>query len=98
MEIDVSKLEVVHNAEKKRFEIQIEDQIAMVKYVLGSKEIIFTHTEVPEAFEGRGIAGKMAKVALEYAKVQGMRIRPMCPYIAEYIKRHPEYQSITAGY
>jgi predicted GNAT family acetyltransferase len=98
MEIDVSKLEVVHNSEKKRFEIQIGDQIAMVKYVMGSKEIIFTHTEVPEAFEGRGIAGKIAKAAIEYAKDQGMRIRPMCPYIAEYIKRHPEYQSITAGY
>jgi len=98
MDIDVGKLEVVHNPEKKRFEIQIGDQIAMVKYVMGSKEIIFTHTEVPEAFEGRGIAGKMAKSAIEYAKEHGLRIRPMCPYIAEYIKRHPEYHSITAGY
>ncbi len=98
MEIDLSKLEVVHNVAQKRFEIQIGDQIAMVKYVLGSKEIIFTHTEVPEAFEGHGVAGKIAKVAVEYAKAQGLRIRPMCPYIAAYIKRHPEYHSITAGY
>ncbi len=98
MEIDLSKLEVIHNQEKKRFEIQIGDQIAMVKYILGSSEIIFTHTEVPEAFEGHGVAGKMAKVAIEYAKAQGLRIRPMCPYMAAYIKRHPEYHSITAGY
>ncbi len=98
MEIDLSKLEVIHNQEKKRFEIQIGDQIAMVKYILGSSEIIFTHTEVPEEFEGHGVAGKIAKVAVEYAKAQGLRIRPMCPYMAEYIKRHPEYHSITAGY
>jgi len=98
MDIDVNKLEVVHNAAQKRFEIQIGDQVAMVKYILGSKEIIFTHTEVPPAFEERGIAGKIAKVAVEYAKAQGLRIRPMCPYIAEYIKRHPEYHSITTGY
>ncbi len=98
MDIDLSKLEVVHNSAQKRFEIQIGDQIAMVKYILGSSEIIFTHTEVPEALEGHGIAGKMAKVAVEYAKAQGLRIRPTCPYIAEYIKRHPEYHSITAGY
>ncbi len=98
MEIDLSKLEVLHNPAQKRFEIQIGDQIAMVKYILGSSEIIFTHTEVPEAFEGHGVAGKMAKVAVEYAKAQGLRIRPMCPYIAEYIKQHAEYQSITAGY
>ncbi|MBI1281259.1 MAG: N-acetyltransferase [Anaerolineaceae bacterium] len=98
MEIDLSTLEVVHNPAQKRFEIQLGDQIAMVKYVLGSSEIIFTHTEVPEEFEGHGIASKMAKTAVEYAKAQGLRIRPICPYIAAYIKRHPEYHSITAGY
>jgi len=40
----------------------------------------------------------MAKAALEYAKAEGLRVRPMCPYIAAYIQRHPEYQSITEGY
>ena len=98
MDIDLSKVEVVHNPAQKRFEMQIGDQIAMVKYILGSKEIIFTHTEVPEAFEGHGLASKMAKVAVEYAKARGLRIRPMCPYMSAWIKRHPEYHSITAGY
>ena len=98
MEIDPSKVEVIHNKEKKQFEMQLGDQIAMVKYILGSSEIIFTHTEVPEEFEGHGIASKIAKVAVEYSKAQGMRIRPLCPYMSAYIKRHPEYQSITAGY
>lgn len=98
MEIDISKIDVVHNVEKKRFEMQLGEQLAKVQYILGSSEIIFTHTEVPEAFEGQGIAGKIAKVALDYAKNSGMRVRPMCPYIAAYIKRHPEYQSITEGY
>ena len=98
MEIDPSKVEVIHNKEKKQFEMQIGDQIAMVKYILGSSEIIFTHTEVPEEFEGHGVASKIAKVAVEYAKAQGLRIRPLCPYISAYIKRHPEYQSITVGY
>ena len=98
MDIDLSKIEVVHNTAQKRIEMQIGDQIAMVKYILGSKEIIFTHTEVPEAFEGQGVASKMAKVAVEYAKTSGLRIRPMCPYMAAWIKRHPEYHSITAGY
>ncbi len=98
MEIDISKMDVVHNLEKKQFEMQLGEQLAKVQYILGSSEIIFTHTEVPEAFEGQGIAGKIAKVALDYAKDSGMRVRPMCPYIAAYIKRHPEYQSIAAGY
>jgi len=98
MDIDLSKIEVMHSSTQKRFEMQIGDQIAMVKYILGSSEIIFTHTEVPEAVEGQGVAGKIAKAAVEYAQAQGLRIRPMCPYMAAWIKRHPEYHSITAGY
>ena len=98
MDIDPSKVEVVHNPAQKRFEMQLGDQIAIVKYVLGSKEIIFTHTEVPAEYEGKGIASKIAKVAVEYAKAQGLRIRSFCPYMSAYIKRHPEYHSITAGY
>ena len=43
---------------------------------------------------GKGIASKIAKVAVEYAKAQA-RIRPLCPYMSAYIKRHPEYHSIT---
>lgn len=96
--MDVNNLEVNHNEGKNRFEIQLGDQVAMVKYVLASGQIIFTHTEVPEAFEGQGVAGKLAKAAIEYAKAHEMRIRAMCPYIAAYIQRHPEYQSITEGY
>lgn len=96
--MDMNNLEVKHNEGKNRFEIQLGDQVAMVKYILASGEIIFTHTEVPEAFEGQGVAGKLAKAAIEYAKAHEMRIRAMCPYIAAYIQRHPEYQSITEGY
>ncbi len=98
MDIELSKLDVVHNPAKKQFEIHLGDQTALVKYILGSSEIIFTHTEVPEQFEGQGIASKLAKTAIEYAQAEGLRIRPMCPFVAAYIKDHPEYQSITAGY
>ena len=96
--MDVSQLAVEHRLDLKRFQIEIDGQMAMVKYYPGNKEIIFTHTEVPEAFEGQGVAGKIAKTALEYAKAEGLRVRPMCPYIAAYIQRHPEYQPITVGY
>lgn len=98
MDIDLNQLDVVHNTGKKQFEIQIGDLVAMVKYVLRPNEIVFTHTEVPEAFEGNGVAGKIARVAIEYAQAEGLRIRPLCPYMSAYIKRHPEYQAITEGY
>jgi predicted GNAT family acetyltransferase len=98
MNIDVDKLDVVNNTEKSRFELQVAADLAMIEYEIVGTTIIFTHTEVPTAFEGMGIANKMAKVALNFARDSGFRIQPACPFIAAYIRRHKEYQPITEGY
>lgn len=98
MTIDPNQLEVSNNPEEKRFEVLLDDKIAMVEYMIAGQNIIFTHTEVPPEFEGLGIAGKMAYVALEYAKAKGYKVQALCPYIASYVAKHPEYQSITWGY
>jgi uncharacterized protein len=91
--------EVVHNPEAKRFEIALGDnKLGMVEYMRAGGNIIFTHTEVPEEFEGQGIANQLAFVALEYAKTEGFKVQAVCPFIALYVKKHKEYQSITWGY
>lgn len=98
MDINFDNLEVINNVEEKRFEVRLGDQIAMIEYMRAGDNIIYTHTEVPSAFEGRGVANKMAKVALEYAKNEGLKVQPLCPFVALYIRKHKEYQSITWGY
>jgi len=98
MTIDPNQLEVKHNPEEKRFEVVLEDKMAMVEYMMGGNNIVFTHTEVPPEFEGMGIANKMAHVALQYAKTEGYKIQALCPFIAAYVRKHPEYHSITWGY
>src|SRR5262245_1609594 len=95
---DPNEIEVRNNPEAKRFEVIIDDKIAMVEYMIAGQNIIFTHTEVPPEFEGHGIANRMAYVALEYAKAQGYKVQPLCPFIKAYIQRHPEYLPITFGY
>lgn len=88
---------VVHNREKNCFEAIIGDRVAgMVSYIVSadSKRIIVPHTEVSEEFEGRGIAGEMTKVLLEYVRKEGMKISPLCAYTSAYINRHPEYQDL----
>jgi uncharacterized protein len=82
---------VRNNAAEGRFEVEVEGALAVVEYQLRPGAIIFTHTEVPPELEGRGIAARMAKTALEHAREQGLRVVPLCPYIAAYIERHPEY-------
>ena len=91
-------MEVINNTALGRFEIDLGDDVAVAEYMLEGEAIIFTHTEVPAAHEGKGIASQLAFAALEYAKAQGMTVHPHCAFFAAYIRRHPEYQSITWGY
>lgn len=96
MQIDPSNLEVIHNTERKRFEIQINGHQGVVEYMLAGNRIIFSHTEVDVALEGQGIASLLAKTALEYAQAHQLEVMPLCPYIAAYMRRHPEYQVLLA--
>jgi len=50
---------------------------------------------VPPALEGRGIAGKLARAALDYARERKLSVIPRCPFVAAYIRKHPEYQSLV---
>ena len=55
-----------------------------------------THTEVPPAFEGRGIAAALVREALAWARAQGLKVWPLCSYVAVYMRRHPETQDLLA--
>lgn len=90
--------EVIHNPDKKRFEIHLDGELAMVEYLLNKTNIIFTHTEVPVAYEGQGIGKILAEYVLNYAKEQGYKVQPLCPFIKAYVQRHPEYQDISWGF
>jgi predicted GNAT family acetyltransferase len=96
MDIDTGALEVVDNAAGRRIEIRIGDEVAFVTYRREGNTIAYIHTEVPEALEGHGIAGRLAAHALAHARADGLRVVPLCPYVSAYIKRHPEYQDLVA--
>ncbi len=87
-------IKIENNPAQRRFEAKIGDDIASVEYILGKDYIVFAHTEVPQAFEGKGIASQLAQTALEYAKDHQLEVMPLCPYFAAYMRRHPEYQSL----
>jgi predicted GNAT family acetyltransferase len=56
--------------------------------------IFFTHTEVPEQLAGRGLGSALAKAVLERARAEHWTVVARCPFIAKYVERHPEYQSL----
>lgn len=92
--LDLDSLEIINNPEKKRFELHIGDKMAIVEYIPAKKNIVYTHTEVPPEFEGQGVGGKLAHHVMEYARENGLKVQPLCPFIAAYVRRHPEYNDI----
>jgi predicted GNAT family acetyltransferase len=91
---DVFNTDVVHNQDNNRFEVDLGSDKAVLVYMIKEGFFILLHTEVPPAFEGRGIAGRMAKAALEYAKKEGYKVMSYCSYTTMYIQRHPEYKEM----
>jgi uncharacterized protein len=91
------KPEVRHNIASSKFEIQVGNHIAMLDYSQRGDIITFTHTGVPAELEGHGIGTQLAHAGLEYARENSLKVVPRCWFVAGYIERHPEYQSLLKG-
>jgi uncharacterized protein len=87
--------QVENNAAAGRFEAVVDGQLAQAQYRHVGERILFTHTEVPEQLEGRGIASQLARAGLDFARAEGLTVVPLCPFIASYIERHPEYKELV---
>lgn len=72
-----------------------DGEVAELTYRMQDNAIVFQHTGVPSALEGRGIGSALAKAGLNYAQRQGMEVVPLCPFVRSYIERKPEYQSLV---
>ena len=86
---------VTHNHDRKQFEINLDGQLALAAYRREGSTITFTHTEVPPEFEGRGIASKLIRSALDEARDEKLKVVAQCEFVSGYIKRHPEYETLT---
>lgn len=95
MEIDLEKLEVAHNPAQNRFETWIGGQLSKADYLLDGDTMVMTHVGVYPEHRGRGVAGKLVEVALNYAQEKSLRVIPMCPYVSAYIRRNPQYAALT---
>lgn len=88
---------IVHNTAAKRFESTVDGATAVLKYEEHGPTLVFTHTRVPEALGGRGLAAALVEAALAHARETGRRIVPECSYVAAYFKKHPEHAALLAG-
>jgi predicted GNAT family acetyltransferase len=85
------------NPQEQRFEADLGDgSFAIADYDLFPDRIVFTHTEVPPQHEGKGIGSALIRFALRSARERGLKVVPICPFFAAYIRRHPEEQDLLA--
>jgi predicted GNAT family acetyltransferase len=86
------KTDVVDHPDRHRFEIVADGQVAgFADYQLRGDSILFTHTEIDEAYEGKGLGSVLVKHALESARDRGLGVLPLCPFVRSWIARHPDY-------
>jgi uncharacterized protein len=78
-----------------RFELERGGHIATLQYTLAGKVLALVETEVPEALRGSGIAGVLAKTALDYAREHHLDVDVVCPFVAQYLRNHPEYSDLV---
>lgn len=86
------------NPAAARYELFVAGELAgFASYVLSGKTMTIPHAEVEPRFEGRGLGSRLAAFALDDVRSRGLSVVPRCPFIAAYIKRHPDYADLVAG-
>jgi len=94
--VKAAPVTVRDNRNSHRFELEIDGHLAKALYTRSDGRITFTHTEVPDALAGRGVGSRLAKGALDLARAEGLKVVALCPFIAGYIGKHPEYADLLA--
>lgn len=88
--------QIRHRPEAQRFECVVDGLVSVCDYRLVDGVMLMTHTEVPAALAGRGIAAALVREALAHAAREGLKVQPLCSYVSSYMRRHPETDPLRA--
>jgi uncharacterized protein len=90
-------VEVRDNPDESRFEAYVDGQLAGYSaYLLAGNALTFVHTEVDDAYEGRGIGSSLVRQELDQVRErEGVRVTASCPFVRSWMRKHPEYADLT---
>lgn len=89
-------MNIVNNITASRFEVSLDGELAICDYHRDGNTLVLPHTVVPAALQGRGIAALLVQAALDWARAEGVKVRPVCSYVASYMQRRPETADLLA--
>jgi predicted GNAT family acetyltransferase len=86
---------LIDNPDKPQYEFHLDGENPRLEYIKAKDKIYLTHTEVPAVLSGRGIGSALIRAALEDIERQGLTLVPLCPFVALYLKRNPEWKRLV---
>jgi predicted GNAT family acetyltransferase len=94
----MSEVQTTDNAEQQRYEARVDGELAgFAEYRVRGDRVVFTHTEVDDAYEGQGVGSALARSALDDVRATGRNAVPLCPFIRDWIDKHPDYADLVAA-
>jgi uncharacterized protein len=96
MDFKLDEVEIRHKDATSRFEAEVGAHKAFITYRRENGRLVLDHTRVPPELEGHGLAGKLTRTALDYARAEGFKVVAECPYVKAWLERHPDYQDLAA--
>jgi predicted GNAT family acetyltransferase len=97
VDVNLNNVAVTRNEEAHRFELCVNGLRSVLTYRLSPGRIVLLHTEVPQPFEGQGLAAKLTRFALDFAREKHLRVVPLCPYASSFLRKHKEYQDLVSA-
>jgi uncharacterized protein len=91
-------MDIQNNEALSRFETVVEGHTPFLTYKQKGSSLALLHADVPAELEGRGVGSSLVRAALEYARERGLIVLPYCPFVASYIKSHPEYAVLVRAH
>lgn len=89
--------EIRHDPDLGRFTAELDGGDAYLAYRKNGDVLDFYYTFVTPGLRGQGLAAEVTRAGFEHAREQGKKVRPTCPYVGAFLRRHPRYQDLVAG-
>jgi uncharacterized protein len=94
--MSAAQIAITDDTDSQRYVIRVDGKRAgLLQYRLHPELIELVHTEIYEEFEGRGLGGQLISFALQDARERGLAVLPFCPFVNDYIQRHPQYLDLV---
>jgi predicted GNAT family acetyltransferase len=85
------------NPGQRRYELCHDGKVVgEIRYRTEPGAIVLVHTQVSPSEKGQGAGSRLVAGALEDIRSRGLKFVPVCPFVAEYLRRHPEQSDLIA--